>query len=233
MTHNGERNPYIEAAGVIDIVNNVVYNPFGTFSHIDMENQLAPDLVNFIGNYYKPGPDTEVKYGIKAINPGTFGVEIFVSGNIGPQREGDHLPEINIVDPDARQFVVTQPFASEKITTTSAFQAYNEVLEDAGASAGLSCEGIFFPRRDAIDSRIVDEVRNGSGRIIDDPAQVGGWLTIPSAAPCTDSDRDGMPDAWEQKYGFNLKDASNASKDVDGDGYTNVEEFLNGANPLQ
>jgi len=232
MAHNGERNPYIKAAGIIGVVNNVVYNPFGTFSHIDMESQLAPDLVNYIANYYKPGPNTEVKYGIKAINPGVFGAEIFVQGNIGPGRESDDLPEINIVDPDARQFVVTQPFASEKITTTSALQAYHEVLEDAGAGAGLSCDGTFFPRRDSIDSRVVDEVRNGSGSIIDDPSQVGGWLTIPSVTPCSDSDRDGMPDAWEQKYDFNPKDASNASEDVDGDGYTNVEEFLQGANPL-
>ena len=57
MAHNGERNPYIEASGVIDVVNNVAYNPFGTFSHIDMVYQLAPDLVNYIGNYYKPGPE--------------------------------------------------------------------------------------------------------------------------------------------------------------------------------
>lgn len=233
MAHNGERNPYIEAAGVINIVNNVAYNPFGTFSHIDMENQLAPDLVVYVGNYYKPGPSTEVKYGIKAINPGAFGAKIFVQGNIGPQRENDKLPEIDIVDPDARQFVVAQPFAAEMITTTSAFQAYIKVLEEAGAGTGLDCDGTLFSRRDAIDSRIVDEVRNGTGKIIDDPSQVGGWLTIPPAAPCIDSDHDGIPDTWEQKYALDPNDASDASKDPNGDGYTNIEEFLNGTNPLQ
>jgi pectate lyase len=45
MAHNGERNPYISASGV-DFVNNVAYNPLGTFSHIDMIYQLVTDFVN-------------------------------------------------------------------------------------------------------------------------------------------------------------------------------------------
>ncbi|HMB23183.1 MAG: pectate lyase family protein [Chloroflexota bacterium] len=233
MAHNGERNPYIKAAGIVDVVNNVVYNPFGTFSHIDMESQLAPDLVNYIANYFKPGPNTEVKYGIKAINPGAFGTEIFVQGNIGPGRESDDLPEVDIVDPQARQFIVTKPFPSEGVITTTALQAYDQVLEDAGANKGLSCDGTFLPRQDPVDQRILDEVRNGTGKIIDDPSQVEGWLAISPAVACSDSDHDGMPDSWEQKYGFNVNDASDASKDANRDGYTNIEEFLNGTNPLQ
>lgn len=233
MAHNGERNPYIEAAGVVDVVNNVAYNPFGTFSHIDMVDQLAPDLVNYIGNYYKPGPNTEEKYGIKAINPGTPGAGIFTQGNIGPQRENDSLPEINIINPDSRQFVVSEPFPADMITTTTALQAYDQVLAGAGANMGLNCDGVFFSRRDTIDTRIVNDVINGTGKIIDDPSQVGGWLAIPSATPCADSDHDGMPDIWEQIYGFNPADLSDGSTDADGDRYTNSEEFLNGTNPLQ
>jgi hypothetical protein len=233
MAHNGERNPYIEAGGVIDIVNNVAYNPFGTFSHIDMVYQVATDLVNYIGNYYKPGPNTEVKYGIRTLNPGKPGAGIFVQGNIGPQRENDSLPEINIIDPDSREFVVSEIFPTEAITTTSAFEAYDQVLADAGANMGLNCDGTFFSRRDAIDTRIVNDVMAGTGSIIDDPSEVGGWLTIPPATPCADSDQDGMSDPWEQKYGFNAADPSDGSKDDDRDGYTNIEEFLNGTNPLQ
>jgi pectate lyase len=232
MAHDGERNPYIEASGVIDVVNNVAYNPFGTFSHIDMVDQLAPDLVNYIGNYYKPGPNTVVKYGIRAINPGKPGAGIFVQGNLGPQRESDSLPEINIVNPDSRQFVVSTPFAAAPITSTNATQAYDQVLEGAGANKGLNCDGSFFLRRDAIDARIVDDVRNGTGKIIDDPSQVGGWLTIAPASSCVDSDHDGMPDAWELRYGFNPNDSSDGPKDANGDGYTNLEEFLNGTRPI-
>jgi pectate lyase len=233
MAHNGERNPYIEAAGVIDVVNNVAYNPFGTFSHIDMVDQVAPDFVNYVGNFYKPGPNTEVKYGIKAMNAGTPGAGIFVQGNIGPQRASDDLPQINIIDPNSRQFAVPKFFSAKPVTTTTAAQAYDQVLAGAGANLRLDCDGTFVARRDAIDTRIVNEVRQGSGKIIDDPSEVGGWLTIPSAAPCADSDHDGMSDAWEQKYGFDPADPLDGSKDANGDGYTNIEEFLNGTDPLQ
>jgi pectate lyase len=232
MAHDGERNPYIEASGVIDVVNNVAYNPFGTFSHIDMVYQLAPDLVNYVGNYYKPGPNTELKYGIRAMDPGAPGAGIFVKGNIGPQRDNDSLPDINIVDPNSRQFVVAAPYPAATITTTTALQAYDQVLEDAGANKGLNCDGSFFTRRDAIDMRIVADVKNGTGKIIDDPSQVGGWLAIAPATPCSDSDHDGMPDAWEQHYGFNPNDPSDGPKDANSDGYTNIEEFLNGTQPI-
>jgi hypothetical protein len=40
------------------------------------------------------------------------------------------------------------------------------VLADAGAT---------LPRRDAVDARLVREVEQRSGRIIDSQAQVGGW----------------------------------------------------------
>ena len=40
-----------------------------------------------------------------------------------------------------------------------------------------------------------------------------------------DADGDGMPDEWEQRYGFNPGDASDASADADGDGFTNLEEY--------
>jgi hypothetical protein len=198
-----------------------------------MESQVAPDLVNYIANYYKPGPDTEVKYGIRAINPGTAGAEIFVRGNIGPQRESNGLPEINIVDPGSRQFVASEPFPSEPITTTTALRAYAQVLEDAGANKGLNCDGTFFLRRDGIDTRVIGDVENGTGAIIDDPSQVGGWLTIAPATPCADSDHDGMPDIWEQMYAFDPNDPSDAFKDANTNGYTNIEEFINGARPAQ
>jgi hypothetical protein len=37
-----------------------------------------------------------------------------------------------------------------------------------------------------------------------------------------------MPDVWEDSHGFNQLDASDGPEDADGDGYTNVEEYLNG-----
>jgi hypothetical protein len=50
---------------------------------------------------------------------------------------------------------------------------------------------------------------------------------LQTAAPAADSDGDGMSDAWEQQNGLNPNDAADGPQDRDGDGYTNVEEYLN------
>jgi hypothetical protein len=42
-----------------------------------------------------------------------------------------------------------------------------------------------------------------------------------------------MPDEWEKKYGLDPNDPSDAAKDLDGDGYTNLEEYLNGTDPTK
>ena len=64
--------------------------------------------------------------------------------------------------------------------------------------------------------------------LIDSQEDVGGWPELKSLPAPLDSDSDGMPDEWEKQYGFDPRDASNASKDKDNDGYTNIEEYLNG-----
>jgi hypothetical protein len=110
------------------------------------------------------------------------------------------------------------------VTTTSAAEAYEHVLRNAGAT---------LPRRDAVDERVIEVVRSGevtyaAGRgIVTDISQVGGYPRY-VGEPYKDSDDDGMPDEWELKRGLNPLDDSDASKDLDGDGYTNIEQFLNG-----
>ncbi len=113
------------------------------------------------------------------------------------------------------------------ITTTSASEACDRVLAEAGASRGLNCDGTLTVTRDSADARIVNDVKRGTGRIIDDPSEVGGWPDLVGGIPCADSDHDGMPDEFEALYGLDSKDASDGPADSDGDGYTNVEEFLN------
>ena len=119
------------------------------------------------------------------------------------------------------------------ITTTSAFAAYSQVLAEAGASRGLNCDGTPYVTRDRVDERIVNDVERGTGRIIDDPSEVGGWPNLVGGIPCADSDHDGMPDEFETLYGLDPTDASDGPADSDGDGYTNVEEFLNSTAPAR
>lgn len=232
FAHNGERNPLIQTSGLVDVVNNVAYNPFGTFMYLYMKSQsIVP--VNYVGNFYKYGPDTDSgKYEIKTYDDGGIGADIYVADNIGPHRKTDSLAQEVVVESGSRNFLTSTRHPAPLVTTTSAFTAYDDVLASAGNSAGVSCDGEWFDRRDSIDTRVVNDVRNGTGRIIDDPSQVGGWVTPAAGSPCADSDHDGMPDAWETRYGFNPNDKSDANADADGDGYANVEEAINGSNPM-
>ncbi|MBR1463492.1 MAG: polysaccharide lyase [Prevotella sp.] len=63
--------------------------------------------------------------------------------------------------------------------------------------------------------------------IITDPRQMGGYPEYGEWKPWKDSDGDGMPDEWEIANGLNPNDASDAVKDCNGDGYTNIEKYIN------
>ena len=75
--------------------------------------------------------------------------------------------------------------------------------------------------------QLVETCARRTGSIIDSQWEVGGWPEYRGGAPPPDSDRDGMPDAWEKAHGLNPRDASDAARDRDGDGYTNIEEYIN------
>lgn len=63
--------------------------------------------------------------------------------------------------------------------------------------------------------------------IITDPQQMGGYPEY-HGTPRVDTDGDGMPDDWETANGLNPKDPSDANGDCNGDGYTNIEKYING-----
>ena len=94
------------------------------------------------------------------------------------------------------------------------------------AGAALDQQGNLYARRDAVDERIIDQVRNESGRVIDDPAEVGGWPLLDVGSPAQDSDHDGMPDVWEDKNNLD-KTNSDDRNNIDSDGYTMLEKYLN------
>lgn len=119
--------------------------------------------------------------------------------------------------------LVDAPVSFAPVTTVSAEEAYPLVLAGVGAT---------LPKRDSLDLRVLEEVRTGKntfGRgVVLDPEDVGGWPELSSTEAPLDTDHDGMPDAWEKAHGLVPTDTSDGSKDRDGDGYTNVEEYLNG-----
>ena len=80
-------------------------------------------------------------------------------------------------------------------------------------------EGLFKYRRLSKDS-----YKDG---IITDPRQMGGYPEYSKWKPWKDTDGDGMPDEWEIENGLNPNDPSDAVKDCTGDGYTNIEKYIN------
>ncbi len=113
--------------------------------------------------------------------------------------------------------------AAFAVTTEPVDQAYDHVLASAGA----------FPwRRDAADSRVVEGVRNQTGRVINSQSEVGGWPELKSAPAPLDSDGDGIPDEWEKAHGLNPHDPHDAASPArDGSGYSNLEIYLNSLGP--
>jgi len=186
IAHNEERSPLVKTAGLTTVVNNVIYNPRWEFTHVDMEEQVRVVQADYVGNYFKAGPNTgSGECAISVANIGPLGAEIYQSGN---QYAG------TMVCSNATRYLVSAPHSA--IRFESAQAAYDAVLADAGNSRGLACSGSWIGRRDAIDARVVSDVRNGTGSIIDAPSEVGGWVTIPNGTPCPDSNNDGVPDGY-------------------------------------
>jgi hypothetical protein len=80
-------------------------------------------------------------------------------------------------------------------------------------------EGFFKYRRLPKDS-----YKDG---IITDPRQMGGYPEYRTWKPWKDADGDGMPNFWEVENGLDPNDPSDANKDCTGDGYTNIEKYIN------
>lgn len=220
IAHNVGRNPMIKATGLVDLVNNLIFVPRTIAVVVDGE--VGPCHVNLVGNYVIAPNGDGLVYGVRVL--GQHPATIFVKRNRGPYRTDDSQPESRFVAPQngghTRMTERRQPAAP--VATTIAAVAYDQVLASAGA---------ILPVRDAVDARIITDVRDRRTRVIADPVDVGGWPELAAGVPIADSDHDGMPDAWERSHGLDPDATNDGAADADGDGYTNVEEFLNASDP--
>jgi pectate lyase len=221
VAHFETRGPRFKN-GDADVVNNVNYNMQQTATRLDNGSNQTPGHFNYVGNYIKEGPDSTWDHELKIRDDSSSVpsiVQVYLEGNIGKNRTDNSQDEDLIVDSDSLPSLVGNHHAFPLVTTTTAFTAYDQVLANAGVTV---------PKRDPVDTRIVAEVQNGTGRIIDHPNEVGGWPALNGGAPPQDSDDDGMPDSWEWDRGLDPNDPTDPSADRDGDGYTNIEEYING-----
>lgn len=217
----------------VDFRNNVIYD-WGT------NNVYAGEggEYNVVNNYYRPGPNTNKNVYNRLLNPykklpaldyGKF----YLAGNVS-----EAVPDVTAnnwkgvvmndgTDADIPKAKAESPFAAEPFPIQSAKDAYEAVLKGAGASF----------RRDTLDQRIISEVKNRTGRIIDvqggyphgTPYEktVSAWPALKSLPAPKDSDSDGMPDDWEKKNGLNPANASDAAGIKLHRFYTNVEVYIN------
>ena len=229
MAHNADRNPLMQLCGVAQVIGNTTYDPMYTFSHQQLNCVSGMSYVNWVNNYHKRGPSSTSSSDLKIIpaDEGTCGAgKAYISGNYGNSSGGAWSQSMSGSCAGRTDIIVNVPAPAPVVISVSAIDSYNNVLASAGNSRGVDCGGNWYARRDVIDARIVNEVKTGTGKIIDNPSQVGGWIIPAIGATCTDTDRDGIPDAWEIAHGLNpsLQD----SNLVAASGYTWLEEFFNG-----
>lgn len=216
LAHCNSRSPRIgsERGALVDVRNNVIYNMGSGWAYGGERARI-----NYVANYYKPGPNTKRPAEIfRVSSPDT---RMFLNGNFvehQPAVTADNFSGLATdknVDPT--HAVVSEPFAATAVDTRSAEEAFALILQHGGA---------LLPTRDAVDARIVRDVQNGTGRIIDSPADVGGWPELATIAPPADTDGDGMPDAWERSNGLDANNGADGPA-TNQTGYTNLERYLN------
>lgn len=243
LAHNQGRNWSIGggldgdgySSGRLDIRNNVVYN-WGTRA-----TDGGAKEVNFVNNYYKPGVSTKI---FVALNAQIEGVgkgkqQYYFDGNVMPgyfdeknQDKGRKFTLSNKAVADYDVFL-PKPFFESYVTKQSAKAAYKDVLSDVGANQ---------PFFDKHDKRIIDETlkgtftykgsKSGLGGMIDNEEDAGGWPNFPSETRAADwdTDHDGLPNWWEKAFGLNENspagDFSDANSDVDKDGFTQLDNYL-------
>lgn len=254
---NAGRNPSIGWNGIFNFVNNVVFN----WVHRSTDGGDYTAMYNIINNYYKPGPATpdqshpishrilKPESGRSKLKYRVYG-RAYVNGNIVEGNDAVTKDNWNggvqvEEEPNAGKYKDkmkwNKPLPMPELSIIPAQQAKEFVLNNAGAT---------LPQRDAVDKRIIEQVRTGKIivpdgvvapttqfkprrlpldsykiGIITDISQVGGYPEY-KGTPYKDSDNDGMPDDYELKNKLNPNDAADAAQ-LTRTGYSNLETYLN------
>jgi len=202
-------------------VNNVAYNYQYAYCAGDTGGANWHDIID---NYFIAGPSTNAPgddfYQMNA------GQTVYASGNLLDSNADGTLNGTDAGQPGGTtKATKANSTDTASLPTTSAAAAYADVLANAGA----------WPKnRDQVDSLVVADVKSlgKSGKLWTDQNATGltnqGYGTLAGGTAPVDTDKDGMPDAWETKYGLNPNDPSDATGDFDKTGYTNIEKYING-----
>jgi len=235
LAHNGARNPRVVWGAEGEFVNNVIYNWGGEATSVEpstpvkvrkdkrrpSQDDMRPARLNFIGNSWIAGPNSSDKRMEINLKHSTEGTAIYFKDNVGPHRPAGTAAgtdEAALMNKVAGVALDHPALPSSNVTTQPAA---------AGRKAVLGWAGAILPKRDGVDRRVTQEVEDGKGKIIDSPAEVGGYPDYPRGMAPKDSDNDGMPDAWEEAHKLDKSKANANDRDLDPN-YDNLEVYFNG-----
>lgn len=242
MAHNDSRNPRLDRnLKSTDMVNNVTYNwginsVYGgePYSYNKMEEFSAPEYttrVNLRDSYYKYGPSTKdngdhVRSRIfEASNDGTVTYngetvkgEFYIENNYvwgDEETTANNWNHNDTVKNQDNAIRLSKPLdmGEYEIPYQNAQDAFEDVLATAGAS---------LPRRDSIDARVVNDVRKGTGRIINQEEEVGGLTGITSEERAFE-----IPEEWKTENKMGTAKETDIVSDGEFAGYTWIEAYVN------
>lgn len=234
---NKTRNPKVK--GLNQYVNNVIYN-WGNGGAYIMGDDVGHSTADIENNYFIVGPT--MNYDGKrlgAASPFSRYSEHFhayLAGNMYDDNTDGTLNGRLLTRDDCTGCrvingtkVLTSPTfldARDPLTpaitnAVSAEEAYRWIVAHGGAS---------LPVRDQVDSLIIGELTSigKKGLIIHseiDDLVTHGPGVLKSGVKPQDTDNDGMPDEFEDKYGLDKNDPSDAMK-IAANGYTNIENYI-------
>ncbi|MFP6632946.1 MAG: pectate lyase, partial [Planctomycetota bacterium] len=152
--HHRSRSPrpgtYGEGSILFDFRNNVIYQGGRGYTAED------PARVNYVGNYIKA----------TGVFSATKTTEMHAADNLVEGKEADAKDPWSAVKGLETKNRKAKPFPAAPVATDDAQSAYRRVLYECGASK---------PVRDAVDARVIEQVRTGKGGLINSQKQVGGW----------------------------------------------------------
>jgi len=218
---NYDTNPYDKdpLGLLLDFRNNVLYNWGGGHAGYNADKRSVTRL-NYVGNYLVPGEDSKPT-GIAYSTGSPYNRSYFAGNYYNDKYPDDQWSLVEFRESwtaeEIKAYKQIRPFETGHVQMEEALTAYERVLKSGGAS---------LPKRDAVDNRIVIDIKNRTGRIIKSQEDVGGWPELKSTTAPTDTDHDGMPDEWEIRKGLDPKNAADRNN-VAADGYTMLEKHIN------
>jgi len=220
---NTQRNPEIRAGQAVEVINNLIYDHGLGRAAIAVGGgsggRLTTD-VRIVGNVIAAGPGTSRATAPITLSTMAPNSAIFIHDLLWRSQHMDPFIALSAVaslaNADAQNVIRSAP-GRGPTPERPASEVFERVLITAGASPG---------RRDPIDGRIIAGVRRDTGLQVASVAQAGTAEAVAPDELPADGDQDGIPDAFEQRLGSDPR-VSDGNLDRDGDGYPDIETYLN------